>query len=113
MQDLSIAHETIRIVEFERRRNDFDKVSIIELRAGAFSAIDSWSLRFAFETIRSGTCAETAELRIDSEPARLICRSCSNTMPAEHGPQKCAHCQSLDLQLDGSTGFEIVSLEVD
>jgi len=40
MHELSIAQEIIRIVTDEQRRHNFEKVSLIKLKAGGFSGID-------------------------------------------------------------------------
>jgi hydrogenase nickel incorporation protein HypA/HybF len=113
MHEMSIAQDMMRIVEEQRGAHGFERVRTIRIRAGALSNIVPEALRFAFEAIRGGTCAEGAELEIDREPLRLTCRQCGHITPAERGPKGCESCGSTDVHIEGSTEFEIVSLEVD
>ena len=113
MHELSIAQEIMHIIRAQRAQHHFAHVNIIKLRAGALSAIQPDALTFAFQTVRPGTCAADAQLDIDAEPLTAICLSCRRTICADSGPTCCPHCQSDDLRLQGSTSFEIISLDVD
>ena len=113
MHELSIAEEILHIIEAERERHGFDKVEKVRLRAGALSGVDPQALEFSFGVIRAGTCAEEAELEIEMEPMKLICRQCKFMTSDNHGPNACRECGSLDVGIDATAGVDIVSLEVE
>lgn len=113
MHEFSVAQEILRIVGQEQYRHGFASVAAIRLKAGALSGIDGACLRYAFEVVREGTCAAGAELEMEVEALRVVCRTCGHAMDGSHGPRACGRCGGTDLRIDGSSGFEIVSLEVD
>jgi len=113
MHEFSMAMDILRIVAQEQGRHGFARVESVRLRAGALSGVDPHTLHWAFEAARQGTCAADATLEIEMEAAQLFCRSCGHRMGAHAGPSCCGQCGSRDLCLEGSSGFEILSLEVD
>jgi len=113
MHELSIAQEIIRIVTDEQRRHNFEKVSLIKLKAGGFSGIDGHALKFAFEVVRQGTCAARADIDMTTEPIKCVCRNCGYCAIVQNASTSCPHCKSLDIGLEADSHFEIVSLEVD
>jgi hydrogenase nickel incorporation protein HypA/HybF len=113
MHELSVVQEIIKVVEDERTRQGFNKVSLIRIRAGALSGIQPESLLFAFEVAREGTCAARAELALEVEPMQLLCRQCNQVMSGRGGPQKCSFCGARDLSIQAGSNLDIISLEVD
>ena len=113
MHELSIAQEILDIIEAERVQHGFERVEKVRLRTGALSGVDPQALEFSFGVIREGTCAEKAELEIETEPMKLICRQCQFTTNDNHGPNACRECGSLDVGIDATAGVDIVSLEVE
>ena len=112
MHELSIAQEIIRIIEAERDRHAFNTVEVVRIRAGSLSGIEPRALQFAFQLAQAETCAVGARLEVEAEPMQLLCQNCGCTCPAEAGPRNCPECQSLELRLQGSTYFEVLSLDV-
>ena len=112
MHELSIAQEMIRIIEAERANHAFTIVEVVRIRAGSLSGIDPRALEFAFEVTRAETCAAGARLEVEAELMQILCQNCGRISPAEAGPRNCPDCKSLDLRLQGSTYFEILSLDV-
>ena len=113
MHELSIAQEIIRIVQDQQSQHGFDKVDTIRVHAGALSGVDSHALRFSFQVVRRGTCAAAAQLDIETEAMKLLCRRCGCTSSGEHGPTGCDKCGSQDIVFDASAEIYIISLEVD
>jgi len=113
MHELSIAQELIRIVVDEQKRHQFNTVEVIKIKAGGLSGIAPHALEFAFSVVREGTCAEQARLDIESEKIKSACRKCGHSADNTHIFSTCPQCQSLDVALEASPGFEIVALEVE
>jgi len=113
MHELSIVQEILEIIEAERERHGFKSVAKVRLRAGALSGVEPEALEFSFAVIREGTCAEKAELEIVMEPMKLVCRQCKFTTNDNHGPNACRQCGSLDVEIDATSGVDIVNLEVE
>lgn len=113
MHELTIAQEILDIIEAERERHGFEVVEKVRLRAGALSGVDPDALGFAFELIREGTCAAKADLEIETEPMKIVCRQCKFTTNGNHGPKACSQCGSLDVEIDAAAGVDIVALEVE
>ncbi len=113
MHELSIAQGIMQIVEAERAKHGFDKVSVIHLRSGALSGIDEQALQFAFEVVREGTCAAEAIIDLEVQQRVLSCRECGAAIDADSGPKACPECGSIDLSLEAGMELDIVSLEVD
>ena len=113
MHELSVAQEIIRIVRDEQLRHGFQKVNLIRLKAGGFSCINHRSLSFAFQVVREGTCASKAELDLESEPIKMVCRRCGFTANVTDASSSCPRCRSIDIALEGDSHFEIVDIEVD
>jgi hydrogenase nickel incorporation protein HypA/HybF len=65
MHELGIAQEIIGIVEKELATRPPARVLAVGLRLGELSGVDSESLSFCFDCIKSGTSVESAELRIE------------------------------------------------
>ena len=113
MHELSVAQDILRIIESERTRHGFERVTVVHVRAGALSGVDASALEFAFEVVREGTCAAEAALAMEVEPQALECRACGATVPAEGLPTRCPECGSADLTLRGTMDLKVVSLEVE
>ncbi len=113
MHELSIAQEIIRIVTDQQNQHQFKTVEIIKIKAGGLSGIDPHALEFAFGVIAEGTCAENACLDIESEKIKSACRKCHHSADNPNIFSTCPQCQSLDVAMQASPGFEIVALEVE
>ena len=113
MHELSIAQELIRIVIDEQKRHQFKSVEIIKIKAGGLSGIAPHALEFAFGVLSEGTCAEKAQLDIESEKIKSSCRKCGHSADNPNIFSTCPLCHSLDVALQASPSFEIVALEVE
>jgi len=113
MHELSIAREIFDIIEAERVRHGFEVVEKVRLRVGGLSGVEPQALEFAFEVIREDTCAAQADLEIEMEPTKLVCRQCQFTTNDNYGPNACKQCGSFDVGIDATAGVDIVSLEVE
>jgi hydrogenase nickel incorporation protein HypA/HybF len=113
MHELSIAQEIMRIVESERARHGFQTVSLVHVRAGALSGVDPGALALSWEAVCADTFAAGSRVEVDLVEGLLTCRDCGARTAADALPEKCPECGSLRLHLDGATGLDIVSLEVE
>ena len=59
-----------------------NRIVAIRLKIGTLSGVVPDALRFAFDTLTTGTLAEGAGLAIDDVPARFWCGTCAKEFEA-------------------------------
>ncbi len=89
------------------------RVMVIRLRIGALSGAVPDALEFAFETLRLGTPAESAELMIEHVPARFWCAACGNEFESEDMLAECPACKTPSRELRSGREMEVASLEIE
>lgn len=73
----------IALAEAEARRYGSDRIDRIQLRIGQFTGVVKEALEFAFDAVKLGTLAESAELCIEIVPMRLKCKRCGMSFSSE------------------------------
>lgn len=68
MHELSLADGILRLVEEAATRERFQRVAHLHLEVGMRAGVEVSALRFALETIATGTCLEGARINIDEPP---------------------------------------------
>jgi hydrogenase nickel incorporation protein HypA/HybF len=76
MHELAMTESIIELVEAEARKRGSDRIDGIKLRIGQFTGVVKEALEFAFDAIKHGTLAESAELLIEIVPVRMKCSPC-------------------------------------
>jgi hydrogenase nickel insertion protein HypA len=91
------------------------RITKITIVAGPFSGVEKESLTFYFTQISRGTPAHDAILEIKSQPARLVCKQCANTIAytgQENLEMKCPQCSGPN-KLEGGNDLYLDSIEVE
>lgn len=101
MHELSVAEAVIAELEELVRREGARRVARVVLRVGALSGVEPDALEFAFPVAAEGTCAEGAELVLESEPVRVRCGACGAETAADPLWMACGAC--------GADAVEIIS----
>ncbi|MBN1866475.1 hydrogenase maturation nickel metallochaperone HypA [Candidatus Sumerlaeota bacterium] len=85
----------------------------LKLSVGRLSCASSEALRFAFDVLSPGTCAEGASLEIDEVDGLCRCRACGSTRPSSDLLASCAECGSPDIVLEGGRDLVLTSIDVE
>ncbi len=111
MHELTLANNLMVVIENEEKKRGFSRVTEIRVRAGALSGVLPQCLRECFALAAAGSCAEQAELIIETVDAAIRCSGCGY-----EGPPKgwlCPACGGEDIRLTAGREFFVESLAVE
>jgi hydrogenase nickel incorporation protein HypA/HybF len=90
------------------------RVESVTLRIGDFSGVAIEAFRFSFPIAAAGTLLESAELKIETEPASVYCQACGKTGPLASVQRFCCpSCAAFTVELRGGQDCVIQSIEAD
>jgi len=113
MHEMSIVAGILNIVEDQARAADAKVINTIELDVGRLAGIELDSLRFCFETARSGTLAEKAELAINDIPGQGRCPDCQQDVDVDYHMAVCPLCDKALLDIFQGRELRVKSINVD
>lgn len=113
MHEVSLAGGILKIVESAARREQFARVSVLRLEAGALSGVEVRALRFALEAMAPGTCLQDASIEIDTPPGQGWCMRCSITVEMSTHGVACPHCGTHQIQATGGTELKVIDMVVE
>lgn len=113
MHEYSLIEALVRRVEEEARRHRATAVHGIRVSLGELSGVDPDLFRTAYETFRTGTACERAELQLVTVPASWSCSRCGAAIP-RGAELRCADCGAPARLSDGADALllETVDMEV-
>ena len=76
MHELAICQSIISQVETLAQQHQAKQVVEITLKIGLLAGVEGELLKQAFPLAAAGTCAENAELKIESIPVKVKCSQC-------------------------------------
>lgn len=111
MHEMSIATELLRELQTVADQNCLSSITSFVVRAGEMRAIVPEALDIAFESLAEGTCAQSATLELQIEPAKARCRACG----AEFRPQEdsflCPRCGQAVAEIIRGNDIMLLSVE--
>jgi len=114
MHEMSIVQTLLEQIEAEvKGAGCTGPARRVRLVVGRLAGVHVDSLRFAFELLRSGTVAESAELDIDQPRAQLVCQDCAAVQPTDELAASCPRCGSARVRIEGGRELLLQSIEVD
>ena len=113
MHEVSLMTNLLVVVEKSASREGCDQVSVIHLRVGEFSGVNIDALNFAFEVLRKGTVAESAELQCETIPLVISCKSCGTESRPDQFIFRCKNCESSEIEIISGREMEIDYILVD
>jgi hydrogenase nickel incorporation protein HypA/HybF len=113
MHEFSIMQSALDQALGEARKAGAARVHQIRLRIGVLSGVAPDALRFAFEALTPGTCAEGAVLAIEEVPARFWCAACGREFVSGNLYAECPDCGVPSGELRAGRELELCSMEVD
>ncbi|WP_054177646.1 hydrogenase maturation nickel metallochaperone HypA [Trabulsiella odontotermitis] len=114
MHEITLCQRAIEIVEQQAAANGAKRVIAVWIKIGAFSCVESSSLRFCFDLVCRGTLAEGCKLHIEEQQAECWCEHCQQYVQllSQH-VRRCPQCQSDALQIVADDGMQIQRIEID
>lgn len=112
MHEMSICESLVQTVEAHARSDDFTKVLRLRLEIGCFGGVEIEALRFGFDVVTRGTCAEGAVLDIVSLPGKAWCFGCDTGFDTESRVSDCPVCGSGRIRVTGGDELRIKDMEV-
>ena len=110
MHELSIAEGIIDIVERTARANNVRRVKRVEAAVGELAAVDPAALFFAWESVRKGGPADTAELVLTPVPGAAWCHTCAETVPLHRYGDPCPKCGGYQLTATGGDELKVTGI---
>jgi hydrogenase nickel incorporation protein HypA/HybF len=104
VHEWSIVESLLAEVEREARQRNAREVHRVHVRIGALSGVEIPLLEAAYETFRTRTLCEHAELRVLAVPARWRCPRCER----EPAPGEALRCPACAVPAELTQGDEIV-----
>jgi hydrogenase nickel incorporation protein HypA/HybF len=113
MHELTLAQNTLEILEQQARQNGARRVTGVWLSIGAFSCVEAESLRFCFDMVCRNTVAQGCQLHLEQQPAQAWCLDCRQQVVLPSAPILiCPICGGQQLQTDAHDHIQIKRLEV-
>ncbi|WP_213992759.1 hydrogenase maturation nickel metallochaperone HypA [Sodalis sp. dw_96] len=113
MHELTLAQNTLEILEQQARANGARRVTGVWLSLGAFSCVEAESLNFCFDMVCRGTVAQGCVLHLEQQPAEAWCGHCRQQVTLPGVPiLVCPLCGGHQLQTDAHDHIQIKRLEV-
>lgn len=113
MHELSIAHSIIAIAEEAFAPGTAGYISAVETQIGELSAIETDSLLFAFDTIKSATILDRARLQIHIIPGEAECRQCQHSFHLPTLGTPCPLCGSYAVTIKAGREMKVSSIVVE
>ncbi len=113
MHEASIAQSILDIVARHADGARAGRVTRVTVTVGALAAVVPECLRFAFEALARGTCAERAALDIRECEGRGACRACGAEFPVKEFLPVCERCGSPDVGVSGGDALTVDSMDIE
>jgi len=113
MHELTLAQNTLEILEQQARANGARRITGVWLSLGAFSCVEAESLQFCFDMVCRGTLAQGCLLHLEQQPAEAWCSQCKQQVALPSAPiLVCPLCGGQQLKTDAHDHIQIKRLEV-
>ena len=113
MHELALTEGIISIVESEKKKHGFEKVSEISLKLGEYSGVIPECVEEFFPIASRGTAAAGAKLIFERVPAEFECRECAWHGGLEKGSFTCPACGGENLKMTAGREFYVENIKVE
>ncbi len=113
MHEFSVVQSLLGLIEKYAEENGARLVTRVVVQVGVLSGIEPHLLELAFNTFKEGTVAQDAELVMEIESLRLVCRDCGGEFVKEEISAVCPGCGSLNTEITGGEDMYLKSLEME
>jgi len=112
MHELSLVLHLLDQVSEQARREDFRRVTALDVEIGELAAVEVEAFRHCFEVASAGTPAEGAQLRLACTPGRARCQACGLEFSLPNLGHPCPDCACARLQVLAGRELRLRALEV-
>lgn len=115
MHELSIMKNILEVVLEYGVQARAQKISRININAGAFTEFVPRYAQLYFDMISQNTIAEKAKIHINTTPAIVKCRLCGQEteIDIKHLIKTCTNCRSEQIELIAGRELQIDSIEIE
>lgn len=113
MHEVSLAGGIMKIVEAAAAREQFARVTLLRLEAGALAGVEVRALRFALEVMAQNTCLHQAEIVIDTRPGTARCGACHADVEIDAVGAPCPACGDYALRTTGGNELRVTEILVE
>lgn len=113
MHETSLALALINKIEALKTERGFSSVKRVVVEIGTFSNVVPDLFYNAFEIVKTGSCAESAELVIKALRGKLKCERCGHEYFPDIPIAVCPSCRELDGKIEQGRELLLKSLEVE
>jgi len=113
MHEVSLIESLIALVEQERDKQLFARVTTIRLKVGALGPAEPEALSFCFDAVAAGTIAEGSRLEIEIIPGEGWCADCCTSVPLSERFGACPICAGGRVRMTGGDVLRLADLEVE
>jgi hydrogenase nickel incorporation protein HypA/HybF len=112
MHEMSLMESVREIVDEAARANGATRIAVVRLQIGALATVVPEALRFAFDVVMKGGCAERATLEIEHVPGVAWCWDCSASVTLAAGALVCPQCTGHRLEITGGTEMRVSEIDL-
>ena len=102
----------LEIADQQARRAGATHIHKLRMQVGRLSGVVPDALRFAFESLKSGTAASNAELEIEEVQPACWCPGCEAEFNVEDYVFLCPRCQQPSAEVRRGRELNVSSLEI-
>lgn len=113
MHEVSLAGGILKIAEDAARREQFARVTLLRLEAGALSGVEPRALHFALEALAPGTVLQGAQIDIATPPGQAWCLPCGAAVALAARGDACPQCAGYQVQPTGGTDLRVIDMLVE
>jgi hydrogenase nickel incorporation protein HypA/HybF len=111
MHEVGIAQNALELAIQAARASGATQIHQVQLRVGVLTGVVPEALAFAFDAVRQGTMAATADLKVELIPATCWCSNCRMEFSSRETIYECPQCHQFNSELRHGLELELASLE--
>lgn len=112
MHEMSLCYGLLSQVENIAQQRQAKQVTKITVQIGILAGVEPRLLASAFEMVKLGTIAETAELVLDTQPIRVHCQQCHTESEVTVNRILCLQCGSWQTRIISGNELLLASVEL-
>ena len=111
MHEIGIAQNALELAIKSAQASGATQIHEIRLKVGVLTGVVPEALTFAFDTLRQGTMAGAATLKVELVPTACWCARCQREFASSEILYECPECHQFDTELRRGLELELASLE--